>query len=351
MSLDPSREGGMSTTMAPVEPRLLAAPVARYTLLEGAAGQALYAPSAYNSQPWLFHLTGDALELHADMSRRRPIADPRDREIFLASGAALENVRLAVRNEGFEPVISILPDRTRPAFVASIRVGTSRRSTASDRQLFAAIPHRRSSRALFYDRPIPKGLAPALRQIMEAEHGALLWLPDAQRRFDLVQLVAQADRLQGSNPQFRAELAAWMHANDTQMRDGMPGYAFGLPDTLATLAPLLLRAIPWDRMRVVADGELATHSPLLGVVATQGDQPRDWIIGGQAMQRALLFATSQGLSTGFMNQAIQVAETREALRALLHTGLWPQVALRFGFGPEPRATPRRLLNEVLRREA
>jgi hypothetical protein len=51
-----------------------------------------------------------------------------------------------------------------------------------------------------------------------------------------------------------------------------------------------------------------------------------------------------------MNQAVQIPETREELKALLHTGLWPQVVLRFGFGPEPRATPRRLLNEVLQRD-
>lgn len=322
-----------------------------YEILRGAAEQALFAPSAYNSQPWKIRLTEDVLELHADMARRRPVADPRDREIFLACGAALENIRLAIRNARLEADITILPDRTRPAFVAGVRVGSTRRPSASDRQLFAAIPHRHSSRALFYDRPIPPGLAPALRQILEAEHDALLWLPDTKSRFALVQLVASADRAQGSNPAFRAELASWMHPNDTQARDGMPGYAFGLPDTLAALAPMLLRGLPWDRMRVVADGELAKHSPLLGVVATPSDQPRDWIVAGMAMQRALLFATGQGLSTGFMNQAVQTPETREELKALLHTGLWPQVVLRFGFGPEPRATPRRLLGEVLQREA
>lgn len=327
------------------------APVARYTVLQDAARQALSAPSAYNAQPWKLRLTDDTLELHADMARRRPVADPRDREIFLACGAALENIRLAIRNARFEADITVLPDRTRPGFVASARVGGARRPTVSERQLFAAIPHRRSSRALFYDRTIPPGLAPALRQIMEAEHDALLYLADSERRFALVQLVGKADRAQGSNPAFRAELASWMHSNDTEARDGMPGYAFGLPDTLAALAPILLRGMPWDRLRVVADGELAKHSPLLGVVATPGDQPRDWIIAGTAMQRALLFATSQGLSTGFMNQAVQIPETREELKALLHTGLWPQVVLRFGFGPEPRATPRRPLDEVLRRDA
>jgi nitroreductase len=301
-----------------------ATPVTTYAILRSAAQQALFAPSAYNSQPWKLRLSDEAVELHADMARRRPIADPRDREIFLACGAALENVRLGIRNAKFDADITVLPDRTRPALAGIARIGSVRRPSVSDAQLFAAIPHRRSSRALFYDRSIPPGLAPAL--------------------------VARADRAQGSNPAFRAELASWMHPNDTPARDGMPGYAFGLPDSLAALAPMLLRGVPWDRMRIVADGELATHSPLLGVVATPGDQPRDWIIAGMAMQRALLFATSQGLSTGFMNQAVQIPETREELKALLHTGLWPQVVLRFGFGPEPRATPRRLLNEVLQRD-
>jgi hypothetical protein len=249
-----------------------ATPVTTYAILRSAAQQALFAPSAYNSQPWKLRLSDEAVELHADMARRRPIADPRDREIFLACGAALENVRLGIRNAKFDADITVLPDRTRPALAGIARIGSVRRPSVSDAQLFAAIPHRRSSRALFYDRSIPPGLAPALRQILEAEHDALLWLPDAQRRFALVQLVARADRAQGSNPAFRAELASWMHPNDTPARDGMPGYAFGLPDSLAALAPMLLRGVPWDRMRIVADGELATHSPLLGVVATPGDQ-------------------------------------------------------------------------------
>jgi nitroreductase len=339
-------------TMTPVRPPDVgsAAPVAPQAVLEAAAELAIYAPSAYNSQPWTLRLTGTTLELHADMSRRRPITDPRDREIFLACGAALENIRLAIRCARFDADVVVLPDRTRPALVASVRLGPAHRPTPGDVQLHGAIRHRRSSRALFYDRPLPPGLAPALRQILEVEHDALLWLPDTQRRFALVQLVAKADRAQGTNPDFRAELAEWMRPNDSGARDGMPGYAFGLTDTLSVLAPVMLRGLPWDRLRVVSDGELAQHSPLFGVVATPGDQPRDWIIAGQAMQRALLLATSQGLSTGFMNQAIQVPETREELKALLHTGLWPQVVLRFGFGPEPRATPRRLLGDVLRVE-
>lgn len=340
-----------STTADTARERPAVEPVTSYEILRRAAEQALFAPSAYNSQPWKLRLTDDGLELHADMARRRPVADPRDREIFLACGAAVENIRLAITNARFDVDISVLPDRTRPGFVALAQVGSARRPSVSDRQLFAVIPHRRSSRALFYDRPIPAGLAPAIRQVIEAEHDALLWIPDRDRRFALVQLVAKADRIQGSNPAFRAELASWMHPNDTQSREGMPGYAFGLPDTLAAIAPVLLRDVPWDRMRIVADGELAKHSPLLGIVATPGDQPRDWIVAGMTMQRALLFATSQGLSTGFMNQAVQVPETREELKALLRTGLWPQVVLRFGFGPEPRATPRRLLREVLQREA
>ena len=339
-----------STTTDTTQSRPTVAPGTEYAILCTAAEQALLAPSAYNSQPWKLRLTTHGLELHADMARRRPVADPRDREMFLACGAAVENIRLSIRHARFEADVSLLPDRTRPGFIALARVGRPRRPSLMDARLCAAIPHRRSSRALFYDRLIPTGLAPAIRQIIEAEHDALLWVPDRDRRFALVQLVAKADRVQGNNPAFRTELGSWMHSNDTPARDGMPGYAFGLPDTLAAIAPVLLRHVPWDRMRIVGDGELARHSPLLGVVATPTDQPRDWIIAGMAMQRALLFATSQGLSTGFMNQAVQAQETREELKALLRTGLWPQVVLRFGFGPEPRATPRRSLGDVLQRD-
>src|SRR5687767_14187309 len=109
----------------------------------------------------------------------------------------------------------------------------------------------------------------------------------------------------------------------------------------------MLRAIPAALMRVVRDADLAREAPLLGVLMTQSDEPPAWITAGQGMERALLCATSLGLSTGLMNQAVQVEAARERLRRLMNTQLWPLAILRFGFGPETRPTPRRALTDVL----
>ena len=319
-------------------------------LLERAAESGMLAPSAYNTQPWLFRLVGGALELHADLSRARPVADPKGREMYLACGAALENVRIALRHLGREPEIAILPDPSRRRLVARVRVGAPRPVTRTEARFFTAIPQRRSSRLRFYERELPLGVASSLEQAVESTGAALRYMYGATSRDALAQIIHDADRAQARDLRFRGELAAWLRTNDSERPDGMPGFAFGLSTPMAAMAPVIVRAVPWDRMRVVRDDDLAREATLLGVLMTSNDEPRDWIAAGQGMQRALLFATSQGLCTGLMNQAIQVDATRERVRRLLCGQLWPLAILRFGFGPAARATPRRSVNDVLVRE-
>lgn len=45
---------------------------------------ALLAPSEYNTQPWLFRVQGDSVEILADHSRRLPVVDPDDRELLIS---------------------------------------------------------------------------------------------------------------------------------------------------------------------------------------------------------------------------------------------------------------------------
>ena len=316
-------------------------------LLERAAESGMLAPSAYNSQPWQFRIVGGALELHADASRARPIADPDGREMFLACGAALENVRIALRHLGRNVEIAILPDHARPKLVARVRVGTPRAATLTEARFFTALPQRRSNRARFYGRPLPFGVAPSIEQAVEGTGATLRFVSPATTREALAHIIHEADRAQAYDADFRLELAAWLRPNQTDRPDGMPGFAFGLSTPMAALAPLALRAFAWDRMRVVCDDELAREAPLLGVLMTQHDEPRDWIAAGQGMERALLFATTQGIATGVMNQAIQVREARQRVRRLMGTDMWPLAILRFGFGTEAQPTPRHALRDVL----
>ena len=64
------------------------------------------APSLFNTQPWKFRLRPDRIEVHADLGRRLL-----DRELRIACGAALFNLRLAVHAHGVTPVVCLTPRR------------------------------------------------------------------------------------------------------------------------------------------------------------------------------------------------------------------------------------------------
>jgi nitroreductase len=121
------------------------------TLL-AAAGQA---PSLHNSQPWQFRLRPRSIELHADLDRQLPVADPDGRELRLACGAALFNLRLALQGLGVRPTVTIFPDAAQPAFIAAVRDGGHKPPTPHQLRLLQAVPTRRTNRRPFEDQAPP----------------------------------------------------------------------------------------------------------------------------------------------------------------------------------------------------
>ena len=82
--------------------------------------QAVWAPSVHNTQPWRFTADGQQVSLYADAGRGLPVADPDGREMMISCGAALFNVRLALRSLGYVPATRVLPDPGQPALVAQV---------------------------------------------------------------------------------------------------------------------------------------------------------------------------------------------------------------------------------------
>lgn len=110
---------------------------------------AIAAPSVHNTQPWRFRLDEDAsvMELHADPDRRLPVIDPRGRALHLSCGAALFNLRLAIRVTGHRPVVALFPDGD-PAPPASVRaVDATMHRAQPDRPAGDRAPRARDGRA------------------------------------------------------------------------------------------------------------------------------------------------------------------------------------------------------------
>jgi hypothetical protein len=70
------------------------------------------------------------------------------------------------------------------------------------------------------------------------------------------------------------------------------------------------------------------------------------VSAGQALQRVLLTATWQNLSTTPISQPVEIPAVRRLLTDA-RSGKWAQMVLRVGYGRPSTATPRRPLAEVL----
>ncbi|MFI5615777.1 Acg family FMN-binding oxidoreductase [Amycolatopsis sp. NPDC051903] len=298
---------------------------------------ATLAPSTHNTQPWLFSTDGEGIKLYADPDRVLPVADADRRELVLSCGAALVNLRIAIRALGVHPATTMFPRRDEPDLLAVVLPTTAAPVDARSVVLAHAIPRRHTNRTPFAAKAVPPAIVGLLRHAAEAEAA---WLPrlDERQLAGLHALIQESHLVQSADPAFLAEWQRWTRRAPTR-RDGVPFAAGG---TTADDDSWVLRDCG-DR---AAPATPATP-PLVVVVGSFGDTPADRLRAGQAMQRVLLTATTHGLDASFISQPIEVRATRLRLRHLMGDGLWPQIVLRLGYGEPVAWTPRRTLAEVL----
>jgi hypothetical protein len=268
------------------------------------------APSPRNSQPWRFRVLPHVIELHADPARRLPAADPNDRELRLACGAALLNLRLALAHAGVRPIVTLLPRLAPPTVLAEVRSGGHQRPEAEQIALYEAIPDRRMHRQPFHGASVPAGKQHDLMVAARTEN-AWLHVVQPDERSALEAFVHRAHLAQLANSRFRAELSAW-----TNNADQPP----------------------------VAEFE---SDPLLAVLCTSGNGPENDLQAGQAWQRVRLTATARGLVAATLPEIVEVPGIRENLHGLLGGVVHAQALLRIGYGVPSPAVPRRDPVELL----
>jgi nitroreductase len=190
--------------------------------LIGAAGAA---PSIHNTQPWRFRVTGDFIELHGDPDRMLWVADPLGRALHLSCGAALFNLRLAVRALGAKPLVWPIPYPQRePTLLASVQLEPGRPATSQEYGMYEVIHQRHTSREPFSERPIPESVKSALEQEAGYEFAVLRMLNDRDAVVAL-DLAAAADKMLAAYFDHRVELETWIA---TEGDDGVPTRALGL---------------------------------------------------------------------------------------------------------------------------
>jgi nitroreductase family protein len=296
----------------------------------GAIALANRAPSVHNTQPWRWMVGATSIHLMADQARRLPATDPDGRDLLLSCGAALHHLRVALGALGWRTVVHRLPNPGDPNHLAAVEVSTKTPST-EDITLAGAISRRRTDRRRFTSWPVPDGhLDLMVRRAGKA--GALLVpVTDGLTRRQLTRSIDQAARRQEDDPAYIEELAAWS-GRSRVTEDGV--LAASSPSERRIHGDTTMRTFPTGTLPEAETGRGERDCGELLVLATVADDLVSVLRAGEAASVALLTATSLGLATCPLSQALELAGTRALIRdQVLDGAAYPDLILRVGWAP------------------
>ena len=349
--------------------RLWNDPSARGTPLALVAA-AVLAANPHDTQPWLFAVEADAIEIYADLSRNLGAMDPYFREMHLGLGCAIENMVLAAASNGFVAEVeatpgslSTLDDHQSHAHAATVRL--AKRAPIAPDPLCLAIPDRHTNRYA-YDR----GKAPAAEwrrfasdpnigdgiRVILVEDGEQRRLFDAAIIEATEAIIADASMIADSDRWFRDS----SQAIDAH-RDGPTLDAAGLPFLTLLFARMFTVSAETSHrawLKQTREVQVPT-APMVGLIAVRDRYDRgNTIAAGRAWQRLHLNATTRGMAMQPLNQPIEMIDRERqlgrapawAVRMARLTGDDWQATFSFraGFATQSApASPRRRLQDVL----
>lgn len=284
------------------------------------------APSAHNTQPWLFTPLSDGrVAVRWDAARRLPVADPTSRDLYLSLGAAIESACLHALVDRaplrFEAASEEAPSHEFERTVGWLALDdAATEPDPADLALAAMLDQRQTARGPHRSSPIPAPVCESL--IAEAaRHGARLQIATARPAVHtLAKLAGQATALLFADDGVHRELWQWLRLDPyapAYYRDGLTADCLELSGASLWLARQLMQPA---RMRsasrfglhyaIASDTwKVARESAAICLLsAPASDRPT--LVGiGRTLQRLWLLAASSGLATHPLSALLDRSET------------------------------------------
>ncbi len=291
---------------------------------------AIRAASAHNSQPWRFSVTSDSITIRPDMSRALPVGDPEHRLLYQSLGCALENLLVAGRAFGYEPVVALGHD--------IVVTFSPSQDQHHDQTSLETIKKRHTSRD-GYTKEMPSKDFIAWLQSISTPTLTVHTITDQETKDALSEIVLAAEIDSMSTKEFRAELAGYLRPFNKKSPIGI-----SVPPPIAWICKYInlgkLAKKPTEKI-------LKTQTPVMLAITSQEDNIATWIMVGQLYQRIALKAAELAMATGPLSAAIVTKNHYQDLQKVLVTSLRPQFFARLGFEIKPTPVTLRLNAEAV----
>lgn len=306
---------------------------------------AIKAPSGHNTQPWLFRINENSIEIHPNFDRALPVVDFDNRELFISLGCALENLCITALEKGYDYDVELTK-------TGIITVYLSSPDTSGYNSLFQQIPLRQTNRSIYNGKQIPEENIAELREVINDENINIRFYKHGTPEFDAIRnYIEQGNRIQMQDKAFKKELKEWMRFNrkhSEKTNDGLSYLVFGAPNLPRFISKSIIGQAVNEWLQVKEDNKKIASASHLVLFTTQNDNIPEWIDLGRNLQRFLLKSTELNIIHSYFNQPNEVRELSVKMAESLGlAGEYPTILLRMGYGETMPYSKRINVNKVL----
>jgi hypothetical protein len=275
---------------------------------------AILAANPHNSQPWLFVVNPNRIDLFAVINRNIGAIDPYLREMYEGLGCAIENLILAAEAKGYTYNLKLMPNPTNKTHVASINLiantknknsGTGNATTSDSAvrsealSLYNAIPQRHTNRGPYVkNRPMAHDILESLgglNKTINPQRLAVFWFITDDQRRKVGNFILQATQAIVADDQQSYDDFKWYRSNwqDIQTnKDGLTVDASGSPwylDFLAKLLPPISKEeYGGSQLQLAKDTYVATTAAF-GIIAVHNVFDNIQRLGGGMFYQRIIY--------------------------------------------------------------
>lgn len=260
------------------------------------------APSADNSQPWLFEIENNVVNLHHDLARASSnhlynlnfFAD------YVSLGTVIENLELAASQAMLQTTISLLPS-AQAQHIAKLEF--TQVQGLKKNQLARHIPLRKTNRRKFQKRALPAATLTKIQELAAKRGGTLVLIEDQMLIKQFAKIIALHDHILWEDAALRENLVRMLRNKNIYHEDGLPlsslelgikKHLFAPAITLAQKIPLLWKALAIGSANHTKN--VIKNSGALGIlILPQEHKPQTFVEGGRIFQSIWLSLTSSNI--------------------------------------------------------
>ncbi|NDV68891.1 nitroreductase [Dysgonomonas sp. 25] len=311
-------------------------------------GEAIKAPSGHNTQPWLFRISDDAIQILPNYDKSLPVVDPDNRELFISLGCAAENLRIAASHKGYAAALDISEE-------GIITVNLTKDASVEVDSLFWQIAVRQTNRSIYNGQMVSADTINLLKRVFDESPVNAYFYEKGTAEFDsIANYVVMGNVLQMQDKAFKKELRSWMRFNkkhQDEMNDGLSYAVFGAPNLPKFIVkPILSKAVN-EKSQNKGDKKKIASSSHFVLLTTASNTCEEWIKLGIILERFLLKSTRLGIIHAYMNQPNEVSHLSAAMAETLNiSDEHPTILLRIGYGEKMPYSKRMPVEKVILNE-